>query len=208
VEWAFRTCKTVHLEARPLYVRRASRTRGHALVVMLTYRLVAELARAWRHLDATVLEGIAALATLCTSEVSLAGQASFQSIPQPSASVAELLSAANVWVPIVLPHRNVRVTTKRKLPPRRKTRRTPTTNRRKCPLIPGEHTLSVIEFKTPSLPRRAQSDSAGSDLLTVTGRRLFPGKSPVNLRPPSTRSGHPPRKSGLRLAVRWAMEGF
>jgi hypothetical protein len=122
VEWAFRTCKTVHLEARPVYVRRASRTRGHALVVMLAYTLVAELARCWRHLDVTVPEGIAALATLCTSEVSLAGQASFQSIPQPSASVAFLLSAANVRLPVALPSRGGRVTTKRKLTSRRKTR--------------------------------------------------------------------------------------
>ena len=122
VEWAFRTCKTVHLEARPVYVRRASRTRGHALVVMLAYTLVAELACCWRHLDVTVPEGIAALATLCTSEVSFAGQASFQSIPEPSAAVASLLSAANVRLPLALPPRGVRVTTKPKLPSRRKTR--------------------------------------------------------------------------------------
>jgi hypothetical protein len=122
VEWAFRTCKTVHLEARPVYVRRASRTRGHALVVMLAYVLVAELARCWQNLDVTVPEGVAALATLCTSEVSLAGRASFQSIPEPSAAVASLLSAANVRLPLALPPHDTRVTTKRKLPSRRKTR--------------------------------------------------------------------------------------
>jgi len=121
VEWAFRTCKTVHLEARPVYVRRASRTRGHALVVMLAYTLVAELARCWQNLDVTVPEGIAALATLCTSEVSLGGRANFQSIPEPSAAVAQLLSAANVRLPLALPPRGGRVTTKRKLPSRRKT---------------------------------------------------------------------------------------
>ena len=37
VEHAFRTMKTGHLELRPIYVRLASRTRGHALVVMLSY---------------------------------------------------------------------------------------------------------------------------------------------------------------------------
>jgi transposase len=37
VEWAFRESKTVHLEMRPIYVRRESRTRGHAFVVMLAY---------------------------------------------------------------------------------------------------------------------------------------------------------------------------
>jgi transposase len=46
VEQAFRTSKTVQLEMRPIHVRREVSTRGHALVVMLAYRLVQELARA------------------------------------------------------------------------------------------------------------------------------------------------------------------
>jgi hypothetical protein len=128
VEWAFRTCKTVHLEARPVYVRRASRTRGHALVVMLAYLLVAELTRCWERLDVTVPEGIAALTTLCTMEVSLGGEAPtrqqtrFQRIPEPNAAVAQLLSAATIRLPSALPSRGSHVTTKRKLPSRRKTR--------------------------------------------------------------------------------------
>ena len=35
VEWAFRTMKTTHLELRPHYVRKSSRTEGHVFVVML-----------------------------------------------------------------------------------------------------------------------------------------------------------------------------
>jgi len=35
VEQAFRTCKTAHLETRPIYVRTAAHTRGHVLVVSL-----------------------------------------------------------------------------------------------------------------------------------------------------------------------------
>src|SRR5262249_54921660 len=35
VEQAFRACKTVHLEVRPIFVRREARTRAHAFVVML-----------------------------------------------------------------------------------------------------------------------------------------------------------------------------
>ena len=37
VEQAFRTCKTAHLETRPVYVRTEDHTRGHVLVVMLGY---------------------------------------------------------------------------------------------------------------------------------------------------------------------------
>src|SRR5215468_12568057 len=35
VEQAFRTCKTAHLEVRPIFLRREARTRAHAFVVML-----------------------------------------------------------------------------------------------------------------------------------------------------------------------------
>jgi hypothetical protein len=54
VEQAFRTCKTAHLETRPIYVRTAANTRGHVLVVMLAYLIRRELSRAWVALDMTV----------------------------------------------------------------------------------------------------------------------------------------------------------
>ena len=40
VERAFRTCKTVSLELRPLHVRLSSSTRGHVFVVMLAYLII------------------------------------------------------------------------------------------------------------------------------------------------------------------------
>jgi transposase len=43
VEEAFRTCKTGHLELRPIFVRKSGRTRAHVFVVMLSYLLVREL---------------------------------------------------------------------------------------------------------------------------------------------------------------------
>ena len=46
VERAFRTCKTGHLEVRPVYVRTEESTRGHVLVVMLAYLIVRYLRRA------------------------------------------------------------------------------------------------------------------------------------------------------------------
>ena len=71
VEQAFRTSKTVELEMRPIYVQLENSTRGHALVVMLAYRLVHELARRWQTLDLTVQEGLKKLSTLCVVEVEL-----------------------------------------------------------------------------------------------------------------------------------------
>lgn len=120
VEWAFRSCKTMHLEMRPIHVRLASRTRGHALVVMLAYRIVAELARCWQHLDLTVAEGIAELASLCAIEVCVQDRPQLNRIPQPRESVRQLLDAAKVQLPSAVIGRGVKVTTKRKLPARRK----------------------------------------------------------------------------------------
>ena len=40
VEHAFRTCKTGHLEVRPIFLRREARTRAHAFVVMLASLII------------------------------------------------------------------------------------------------------------------------------------------------------------------------
>ena len=119
VERAFRTSKTVHLEMRPIHVRLADRTRGHAFVVMLAYRIVQELASRWAHLDGTVQEGIEQLCTLCMTQVCINGQPRSSRIPQPSDSLQRLLDAARVRLPDALPHRGVVVASRKKLPSRR-----------------------------------------------------------------------------------------
>jgi hypothetical protein len=105
---------------RPVFVRRATRTRGHALVVMLAYRLIQELAARWRTLDLTVQEGIDMLASLCLVEVQVNGQVPFTQIPQPSGAIQALLDAAQVSLPSGLPGKDASVSTKAKLQNRRK----------------------------------------------------------------------------------------
>jgi transposase len=122
VEQAFRISKTVELELRPINVRLATRTRGHAFVVMLAYRIVRKLAEYWRQFDITIQEGINELATLCTIITEIKGQAVYQQIPEPRTSVKQLLVAANIRLPEVLPSKGVIVSTKRKLSERRKAR--------------------------------------------------------------------------------------
>jgi hypothetical protein len=100
---------------RPIFVRRASRTRGHALVVMLAYRLIQELASRWSALDLTVQEGIDMLASLCLVEVQVNGQVPFSQIPQPSQAIQGLLDAARVCLPSGLPGKKGSVSTKAKL---------------------------------------------------------------------------------------------
>jgi len=120
VEWAFRTSKTAELEVRPVHVRLASRTRGHTLVVMLSYLIVQELAKRWRDIDITVEEGINQLSTLCATKVRINGKSSCNKIPDPRESIRELLDKANVSLPEVLPCREIKVATRKKLTGRRK----------------------------------------------------------------------------------------
>jgi transposase len=119
VEQAFRISKTVELEMRPIHVRLATRTRGHALVVMLAYRIVRELAHRWAHLDLTVQEGLNELTTLCSTELRTAKRHLCQQIPEPRPSVKSLLDAAGVKLPQALPCTGVTVSTKKKLQERR-----------------------------------------------------------------------------------------
>jgi hypothetical protein len=122
VEQAFRTCKTAHLEMRPIHVRTAEHTRGHVLVVMLAYLIRRELSRAWTSLDATVEEGLHQLQTLCVTEVKVEGGGSCLRIPTPSVAAAALLKALKIRLPEALPHTETAVVTRKKLPTRRKPR--------------------------------------------------------------------------------------
>jgi len=83
VEQAFRTSKTVELEMRPIHVRLARRTRGHAFVVMLAYRIAQELAGRWRQINKTVQEAIDDLTTLCVTEIKAKGRPLCSRVPKP-----------------------------------------------------------------------------------------------------------------------------
>ncbi len=120
MEWAFRTSKTVQLELRPVHVRLAKRTRGHALVIMLAYRLVQELARRWENIDTTVPEDLDKLKTLCMMQLVIKGMPLCNCIPKPKESAQRHLERAQVTLPTVLPHRGVHVDMRNKLPSRRK----------------------------------------------------------------------------------------
>ena len=120
VEWAFRSSKTVNLEMRPINVRLASRTHGHVFVVMLAYLIIQELRKRWIKLETTVEEGIQELSTLCVANVNLNGM-STGIIPDPRQSVKNLLDAAGVKLPPVLPMVTFSVSTRKKLTKRRKT---------------------------------------------------------------------------------------
>ena len=99
VESAFRTCKTVALELRPLHVRLSTSTRGHVFVVMLAYIIIQELNRLWKEMDVTVEEGLSHLSTLVETRVILADGISFSRIPEPTEQNKALLKAAVIKLP-------------------------------------------------------------------------------------------------------------
>ncbi len=120
VEQAFRTCKTGLLEMRPWYVQLEKSTRGHALVVMLAYLITHALQQAWANFDLTVEEGLNELSTLCSMEMRMKGQGSCHRIPTPRQTSAQLLEAAAVRLPHVLPYLGATVVSRKKLQTRRK----------------------------------------------------------------------------------------
>jgi transposase len=119
VEHAFRTCKTGHLETRPVFVRTEPSTRGHVFVVMLAYLIERELAGYWRALELTVAEGIDELGSLRGTVLSI-GSTKCQKVPRPTGRNQQLLDAAQVELPEVLPLRQMEVATRKKLVERRK----------------------------------------------------------------------------------------
>ena len=114
VERAFRTFKNGHLEVRPTFVRTELSTRGHVFVVMLAYLVERELEQYWRGLETTVAEGIDELGSLRGVELAI-GQAACQKVPEPTGLTKQLLDAADIRLPEVLPLRRVHVATRKKL---------------------------------------------------------------------------------------------
>jgi Transposase DDE domain len=115
VEQAFRTCKTAHLEVRPIFLRCEARTRAHAFVVMLAYQIIQYLTACWNPLDITVEEGLHALTTLCLVEVSSKNAPSYHCIPTPRDAIARLLHRADITLPKAFSLSGTRVSTKKKL---------------------------------------------------------------------------------------------
>jgi len=118
VEQAFRTSKTVLLEQRPVYVQKASRTRGHMLVVMLAYMISYAMRRYWERMDFTIQEGLAELSSISSEEVKI-GRKKISIVPKPRRTAAELLEAAEVELPKCIVNLGTKVATKKKLPRRR-----------------------------------------------------------------------------------------
>jgi hypothetical protein len=107
VEQDFRTMKTGLLEVRPVYVRKASRTRAHVWVTMLALKVVRAMRRALMaafgttdddKLAVTVDDALAALSRLCLLIYPVEGPA-IPRLPSPDARQAAILNALGPPLP-------------------------------------------------------------------------------------------------------------
>ena len=88
---------------RPWNVRTEKSTRGHALVVMLSYLIIRHLHHAWENLNVTVEEGLNILNMICSMTMTVNDLGSCHRIPNPGPLAAELLDAVKITLPEVLP---------------------------------------------------------------------------------------------------------
>jgi Reverse transcriptase (RNA-dependent DNA polymerase) len=116
---ACRSCKTVPLARRPIFLRLEESTRAHAFVVMLASQIIRDLASCWSACDVTVAAGLQALTTLCLVEVAPPNAPSSPCIPTPRAAVAPWLHSADITLPKAFSLSGTRVSTKKKLPSER-----------------------------------------------------------------------------------------
>lgn len=65
-------------------------------------------------------EGLKPLSTLCSMEIKVKDHGSCLKLPRPREESQELLKALDVRMPMALPHREVRVVTRKKLPEQRR----------------------------------------------------------------------------------------
>ena len=120
VERAFRTMKTGHLELHPVNVRLADHTRAHVFVAMLAYKITRELEKYWNTLNTSVMDGIAELNTLCSTEIQIKGEPRNIVIPVPRDSIKQLVELAKVVFPKSVPSKGIKVSSRKKLQDQRK----------------------------------------------------------------------------------------
>ena len=85
-------------------MRTKASTRGHVFVVMLAYLRERDLVKHWRHLEVTAAERIIELSSIRRTEIFI-GQAICQKVPEPAGLNKQLLDAATIKLPDILPRK-------------------------------------------------------------------------------------------------------
>lgn len=108
VERDFRTLKTGLLEVRPVYVRKATRTRGHVLCTMLALKITREMERSLQAAfgttdthpqTVTLPDALTALGRLCLLHYPVEGGRTVTRLPVANGAQQEILTALQVSLP-------------------------------------------------------------------------------------------------------------
>jgi transposase len=105
LEQDWRRMKTGHLQIRPVYVRKKSRTEGHVFVCFLALKVLRELERRLKSSSADSLKGwtvndaLTCLGRLCMNLYPLKDGQEIPLTPNPDAQQTDLLAALNVSLP-------------------------------------------------------------------------------------------------------------
>ena len=109
VEDAFCTMKTGLLEVRPVFVRKAKRTRGHVFITMLAYAIIHEIKRLTPDLkDIPVKETIDDLSKISLVKVGVGDDLIYR-IPEPVVEKQKLLEQLGVVIPGFLPRNGYQI---------------------------------------------------------------------------------------------------
>jgi len=98
VESAFREMKGDILNIRPLYLRKAQRTKGHVVVVMLGYMILHKIKESWSNIKETIEEALDTFSNLCVLRVEHNKQR-FLKLPNPNLECENLLNLAKIKWP-------------------------------------------------------------------------------------------------------------
>lgn len=109
VENAFRTMKTGLLEVRPVYVRKANRTRAHVFITSLSYMIIHEIRCLLPELkDIPVKEIISDLTSVNLVELEDRGEC-FYRLPTPTVETQTLLDKLNISIPKLIPKKGLQM---------------------------------------------------------------------------------------------------
>jgi transposase len=98
VEAAFREMKGDILNIRPLYLRKAERTKGHVMVVMLGYMILHKLKELWSSIEGTIEEALDSFNNVCILNVEH-NKNSFLKLSNPNIECTNLLNLAKIKWP-------------------------------------------------------------------------------------------------------------
>lgn len=107
IERDFRTMKTTLLEVRPIFLRKADRTRGHVFVATLALKVVREMRRLLvvefgttneNSMTVTLEDALASLSRLCLQDYRIKG-ATVTRLPRPDDGQKRILQALGVSLP-------------------------------------------------------------------------------------------------------------